>query len=138
MLPADLPRGAMPAMPAGAKWISAFGGTPGYEGPGGGSVDDYELVLWAIKTAHLDVGTMTLNQIHSTLLPTQSSGERDDPRQGDAQRPLEGLAHVEVDAGRGRRLRDVEVDVEVAVLLEVEAHREAARRLGALERDRRG
>jgi phosphatidylethanolamine-binding protein (PEBP) family uncharacterized protein len=74
MLPAGLPRGAMPTTPTGAKWISAFGGTPGYEGPGGGSVDSYELVLWAIKSAHLDVGTMSLNQIHSTLLPAQSLG----------------------------------------------------------------
>jgi phosphatidylethanolamine-binding protein (PEBP) family uncharacterized protein len=73
MLPEGLPRGAMPTMPAGAKWISAFGGTPGYEGPGAG-VDDYELVLWAIKDAHLNVGNMSLNQIHSTLLPMQSLG----------------------------------------------------------------
>jgi phosphatidylethanolamine-binding protein (PEBP) family uncharacterized protein len=75
MLPEGLPRGAMPAMPAGAKWISAFGGTPGYEGPGGGGVDDYEIVLWAIKDAHLNVGTMSLNTIHSTLLPMQSLGK---------------------------------------------------------------
>jgi phosphatidylethanolamine-binding protein (PEBP) family uncharacterized protein len=74
-LPAGLPRGAMPTMPAGAKWISAFGGTPGYEGPGGGAVDDYEIVLWAIKDAHLNVGTMSLNQLHSTLLPMQSLGK---------------------------------------------------------------
>jgi len=75
MLPENLPRGAMPTMPAGAKWISAFGGTPGYEGPGGGATDDYEIVLWAIKDTHLNVGTMSLNQLHSTLLPMQSLGK---------------------------------------------------------------
>ncbi|HVU51572.1 MAG TPA: hypothetical protein VHL80_12845, partial [Polyangia bacterium] len=74
MLPADLPRGAMPTTPAGARWISAFGGTPGYEGPGGGTINNYEVVLWAIKDAHLDVGNMSLNQIHSTLLPMESLG----------------------------------------------------------------
>ena len=74
MLPANLPRGAMPTIPAGASWMSAFGGTPGYEGPGGGTVNNYELVLWALKVAKLDVGNMTLNAIHSTLLPAQSLG----------------------------------------------------------------
>jgi phosphatidylethanolamine-binding protein (PEBP) family uncharacterized protein len=74
MLPANLPRGAMPTIPVGATWKSAFGGTPGYEGPGGGTINNYELVLWALKVAKLDVGNMTLNQIHSTLLPAQSLG----------------------------------------------------------------
>jgi phosphatidylethanolamine-binding protein (PEBP) family uncharacterized protein len=74
MLPANLPRGAMPTMPAGASWKSAFGMPYGYEGPGGGGVDSYEIVLWALKVAKLDIGTMTLNQIHSTLLPMQSLG----------------------------------------------------------------
>jgi phosphatidylethanolamine-binding protein (PEBP) family uncharacterized protein len=74
MLPANLPRGAMPAMPAGASWKSAFGGTPGYEGPGGGTVNNYQLVIWALKVAKLDIGNMTLNQIHMTLLPQQSLG----------------------------------------------------------------
>ena len=57
---------------AGATWMSAFGGTPGYEGPGGGTVNNYELVLWALKVAKLNVTGMNLNQIHSTLLPAQS------------------------------------------------------------------
>jgi hypothetical protein len=74
MLPANLPRGAMPTTPAGASWKSAFGGTPGYEGPGGGGVNNYQIVLWALKVAHLDIGTMSLNQIHMTLLPMQSLG----------------------------------------------------------------
>jgi phosphatidylethanolamine-binding protein (PEBP) family uncharacterized protein len=74
LLMANLPRGAMPAMPAGASWKSAFGGTPGYEGPGGGGINNYEIVLWALKVAKLDVGTMTLNQIHMTVLPAQSLG----------------------------------------------------------------
>ena len=71
MLPENLPRGAMPTMPAGAIWKSAFGGTPGYEGPGGGGVNNYELQLWALKVAKLDIGTMNLNQIYMTLLPMQ-------------------------------------------------------------------
>jgi phosphatidylethanolamine-binding protein (PEBP) family uncharacterized protein len=71
MLPANLPRGAMPAMPAGAIWKSAFGGTPGYEGPGGGGIANYELQLWALKVAKLNVGNMDLNQIYNTLLPMQ-------------------------------------------------------------------
>jgi phosphatidylethanolamine-binding protein (PEBP) family uncharacterized protein len=74
MLPANLPRGAMPTSPVGASWKSAFGGTPGYEGPGGGTINNYQLVLWALKVAKLDIGTMSLNQIHSTLLPMQSLG----------------------------------------------------------------
>jgi len=78
MLPANLPRGAMntgaTTNPAGAIWKSAFGGTPGYEGPGGGGINNYEVVLWALKVAKLDIGTMTLNQIHMTLLPAQSLG----------------------------------------------------------------
>jgi phosphatidylethanolamine-binding protein (PEBP) family uncharacterized protein len=74
MLPEDLPRGAMPAMPAGAIWKSAFGGTPGYEGPGGGSVNNYELQLWALKVAKLEIGNMNLNQIYMNLLPTQKLG----------------------------------------------------------------
>lgn len=74
MLPANLPRGAMPTIPVGSSQMSAFGGTPGYEGPGGGGIDNYELVIWALKVAKLNVGTMTLNQIRSTLLPAQSLG----------------------------------------------------------------
>ena len=74
MLMANLPRGAMPTTPAGASQKSAFGGTPGYEGPGGGGVDNYEIVLWALKVSKLDVGNMTLNAIHATLLPAQSLG----------------------------------------------------------------
>jgi phosphatidylethanolamine-binding protein (PEBP) family uncharacterized protein len=74
MLMANLPRGAMPTVPAGASWKSAFGGTPGYEGPGGGGINNYEIVLWALKVSKLDLGTMTLNQIHATLLPAQSLG----------------------------------------------------------------
>ena len=74
MLPANLPRGASPTTPAGAMQKSAFGGTPGYEGPGGGGTNNYELELWALKVAKLDVGNMSLNQMHSTLLPAQSLG----------------------------------------------------------------
>jgi phosphatidylethanolamine-binding protein (PEBP) family uncharacterized protein len=74
MLPAGLPRGASPTMPVGASWKSAFGGMPGYEGPGGGGVNKYEIVLWALKVAKLDIGTMDLNSIHSKLLPAQSLG----------------------------------------------------------------
>src|SRR6185436_14852736 len=71
MLPEGLPRGAMPTMPAGATWKSAFGGTPGYEGPGGGGVNNYEIQIWALKVAKLEVGTMNLNTIYTTLLPMQ-------------------------------------------------------------------
>jgi phosphatidylethanolamine-binding protein (PEBP) family uncharacterized protein len=71
MLPANLPRGAMPTTPAGAVWKSAFGGTPGYEGPGGGGVNNYEIQIWALKVAKLEVGNMNLNQIYNTLLPAQ-------------------------------------------------------------------
>jgi Raf kinase inhibitor-like YbhB/YbcL family protein len=72
-LPANLPRGMMPAMLTGATQKSAFGGMPGYEGPGGGTVNNYEIELWALKVAALPAGTanMTLNAIHSTLLPAQ-------------------------------------------------------------------
>jgi hypothetical protein len=64
----------MPATPAGAIWKSAFGGTPGYEGPGGGGVNTYELQLWALKVAKLEIGNMNLNQIYTNLLPTQKLG----------------------------------------------------------------
>jgi phosphatidylethanolamine-binding protein (PEBP) family uncharacterized protein len=71
MLPENLPRGAMPATPAGAIWNSAFGGTPGYQGPGGGGINNYEIQIWALKVAKLDIGTMNLNAIYTTLLPMQ-------------------------------------------------------------------
>jgi phosphatidylethanolamine-binding protein (PEBP) family uncharacterized protein len=75
MLAANLPRGAagtgLTTNPAGAIWKSAFGGTPGYEGPGGGTTNNYELQLWALKVAKLDIGNMNLNQIYMTLLPMQ-------------------------------------------------------------------
>ncbi|HEY2729306.1 MAG TPA: hypothetical protein VGK52_05145 [Polyangia bacterium] len=74
MLAANLPRGANPTTPAGAMQKSAFGGTPGYEGPGGGGIDNYELELWALKVAKLDVGNMSLNQMRMTLLPAQKLG----------------------------------------------------------------
>jgi Raf kinase inhibitor-like YbhB/YbcL family protein len=70
-LPANLPRGAMPTIPVGSTQMSAFGGMPGYEGPGGGGINNYEIELWALKVATLPVGNMTLNVIHSTLLPAQ-------------------------------------------------------------------
>jgi phosphatidylethanolamine-binding protein (PEBP) family uncharacterized protein len=70
-LPANLPRGMNPTMPAGSMQKSAFGGTPGYEGPGGGGVNNYEIELWALKVAKLTVGTMDLNTMHATLLPAQ-------------------------------------------------------------------
>jgi phosphatidylethanolamine-binding protein (PEBP) family uncharacterized protein len=70
-LPPNLPRGMNPTMPAGSMQKSAFGGTPGYEGPGGGGVNNYEIELWALKVPKLTVGTMDLNTMHSTLLPAQ-------------------------------------------------------------------
>jgi Raf kinase inhibitor-like YbhB/YbcL family protein len=73
-LPANLPRGANPTTPAGATQKSAFGGTPGYEGPGGGGTDNYELELWALKVAKLNPGNMSLNQMHTTLLSAQKLG----------------------------------------------------------------
>ncbi|HVR02151.1 MAG TPA: hypothetical protein VMT47_08470 [Polyangia bacterium] len=74
MLPANLPRGANPTTPAGAMQKSAFGGTPGYEGPGGGGIDNYELELWALKVAKLNVGPLSLNQMRTALLPAQKLG----------------------------------------------------------------
>jgi phosphatidylethanolamine-binding protein (PEBP) family uncharacterized protein len=70
-LPENLPRGAMPTIPAGAIWNSAFGGTPGYQGPGGGSVNNYEIQVWALKVAKLQVGNNNLNAIYNTVLPSQ-------------------------------------------------------------------
>jgi len=69
MLPASLPRGAMPANPAGATQKSAFGGTPGYEGPGAGA-GNYELELWALNVAKLpaNVAGQSLNVMHMTGL----------------------------------------------------------------------
>ena len=71
MLPANLPRGAMPTIPAGATWKSAFGGTPGYEGPGAGP-STYEIELWALNVAKLpaNIASQSLNMMHSTGLNT--------------------------------------------------------------------
>jgi len=69
MLPANLPRGAMPATPAGATQKSAFGGTPGYEGPGAGP-GNYEIELWALNVAKLpaNIASQSLNTMHMTGL----------------------------------------------------------------------
>jgi Raf kinase inhibitor-like YbhB/YbcL family protein len=71
MLPANLPRGAMPAMPAGATQKSAFGGTPGYEGPGAGP-GSYEIEIWALNVAKLpaNIAGMSLNAMHTVGLGT--------------------------------------------------------------------
>jgi phosphatidylethanolamine-binding protein (PEBP) family uncharacterized protein len=71
MLPANLPRGAMPTNPAGATQKSAFGGMPGYEGPGAGP-GNYELELWALNVAKLPaaVAGQSLNNMHATGLAT--------------------------------------------------------------------
>ncbi|MEA2700420.1 MAG: hypothetical protein QOI66_4691 [Myxococcales bacterium] len=69
MLPANLPRGAMPTNPAGATQKSAFGGTPGYEGPGAGP-GNYEIELWALNVAKLpaNIASQSLNTMHTTGL----------------------------------------------------------------------
>src|SRR5262249_25886089 len=76
MLPANLPRGAMPTMPPGASQKSAFGGTPGYEGPGGATINTYEFELWALNVAKLPMATasQTLNQMHTTGLAMYKIG----------------------------------------------------------------
>ncbi|HEY2904061.1 MAG TPA: YbhB/YbcL family Raf kinase inhibitor-like protein [Polyangia bacterium] len=72
MLPAGLPRGAMPTNPAGASQKDAFNNTAGWEGPGGGSVDNYELEIWALNVAKLpnSIAGQSLNTMHSTGLAT--------------------------------------------------------------------
>jgi Raf kinase inhibitor-like YbhB/YbcL family protein len=55
-LPENVPEGAMPAMPAGAKQVGNYQNTVGYDGPCyplPGTVNTYELTLYAVDAAAL-------------------------------------------------------------------------------------
>jgi Raf kinase inhibitor-like YbhB/YbcL family protein len=55
-LPENVPEGAMPAMPAGAKQVGNYQNTVGYDGPCypfPGQVNTYELTLYALDVATL-------------------------------------------------------------------------------------
>ena len=75
MLPANLPRGAMPAMPAGTTQKSAFGGMPGDQGPGA-EAGDYEIKVWALSVAKLppSIANQALGMMLSTGLPSVQLG----------------------------------------------------------------